>query len=106
MELSRKSGDGTAVVETVADCQSYVHEDAGDAMFLRMYQNDVGSGQMAVNANHPRWDSFTLYGYDPRDMGYTAASDELTMPITLRYDKRGSTSGIQVKPSRLLKRST
>ncbi len=91
--------DGTAVVETVADYQSYEHEDARDALFLRMYQIDVGSGQMAVNAYHPGMDSYTPYEYDPRDMGYTAASDELILPITLMYDKRVATSGIQVLES-------
>ena len=91
--------DGSAVVETVADYQSYEHEDARDALFLRMYQIDVGSGQMAINAYHPRMDSYTPYEFDPRDMGYTAESDELTMPITLMYDKRVATSGIQVLES-------
>jgi hypothetical protein len=88
--------DGTAVVETVADYQSYEHDDARDAMFFRLYQIDVGSGQMAINAYHPGLDSYTPYEYDPRGMGYTAESDELTMPITLLYDKRVDTAGIQV----------
>jgi len=88
--------DGTAVVETVADYQSYEHDDARDAMFFRLYQVDVGSGETAINAYHPGLDSYTPYEYDPRDMGYTAESDELTVPITLMYDKRVDTSGIQV----------
>lgn len=88
--------DGTAVVETVADYQSYEHEDARDALFLHMYQIDVGSGQMAVNAYHPGLDSYTPHEYDPRDMGYTPESDELIMPIMLMYDKRVATSGIRV----------
>lgn len=86
--------DGTHVIETVADYQSYEEDGARDALYTRLYQFDLDSGKVAANAYSPRLQSFEPWKNDPRDLGYTPESDEFVYEADLQYDKQVSTSGI------------
>jgi len=86
--------DGTHVIETVADYQSYEEDGARDALYTRLYQFDLDSGKVAANAYSPRLQSFEPWKNDPRDMGYTPESDEFVYEADLQYDKQVTTSGI------------
>ena len=86
--------DGTHVIETVADYQSYEEDGARDALYTRLYQFDLDSGLVAANAYSPRLQSFEPWKNDPRDLGYTPESDEFVYEADLQYDKQVSTSGI------------
>jgi len=86
--------DGTRVIETVADYQSYEEDGARDALYTRLYQFDLDSGKVAANAYSPRLQSFEPWKNDPRDLGYTPESDEFVYDADLQYDKQVTTSGI------------
>ncbi|WP_210400154.1 metallophosphoesterase, partial [Corynebacterium sp. HMSC034A01] len=86
--------DGTHVIETVADYQSYEEDGARDALYTRLYQFDLDSGKVAANAYSPRLQSFEPWKNDPRDLGYTPESDEFVYDADLQYDKQVTTSGI------------
>lgn len=86
--------DGTHVIETVADYQSYEEDGARDALYTRLYQFDLDSGKVAANAYSPRLQSFEPWKNDPRDLGYTPESDEFVYEADLQYDKQVSTSEI------------
>lgn len=86
--------DGTRVIETVADYQSYEEDGTRDALYTRLYQFDLDSGKVAANAYSPRLQSFEPWKNDPRDLGYTPESDEFVYDADLQYDKQVTTSGI------------
>lgn len=87
--------DGTKVIETVADYQSYEDDNARDALFTRLFQIDLDSGTFAVNAYMPRKDDYQPWKYDTRGLGYTNSSDEFVYQgIPLQYEKEVATSGI------------
>ncbi|OFT58732.1 hypothetical protein HMPREF3151_03405 [Corynebacterium sp. HMSC05H05] len=86
--------DGTHVIETVADYQSYEEDGARDALYTRLYQFDLDSGKVAANAYSPRLQSFEPWKNDPHDLGYTPESDEFVYDADLQYDKQVTTSGI------------
>ena len=87
--------DGTKVIETVADYQSYEDDNARDALFTRLFQIDLDSGTFAVNAYMPRKDDYQPWKYDPRGLGYTNSSDEFVYEdIPLQYEKEVATAGI------------
>ncbi|WP_345476908.1 lamin tail domain-containing protein [Nesterenkonia rhizosphaerae] len=88
--------EGSVILETVADYQSYENEDARDAVFNRLYQIDADGGEVAINAYSPVLDSFQPHLYEHREGTYTDEDDELVMPIQLQYDKEVATDSVSV----------
>lgn len=86
------------VVETVADFQSYEHEGGRTALFNRLMQIDVDSGQMAVNHYTPIYDSFEPHQFQPPERAgqFGPELDEAMMSIDLMWSKEVSSQELTV----------